>query len=259
MSTVITTAGRPDDQSLQLALDASVILGYPIIERKKQSVSRIQNAHGSDVIVAGKNRYDLYRIGMDEPFFFHPNSAAFRLKRLINGETDPLIETAQLQKGDSFLDCTLGIGSDSIIASFITGETGKVTGVEADPAVAFITGKGLHSFQSDSEQLVEAMSRIDVIQSEAVEFLRNQSDSSWDIVYMDPMFHTPIVESSNFTSLRQAGMHSSLTEEWIAQALRVCRRRIVVKDRFDSPVFERFHLEQIIRPNTKFHFSFIEK
>jgi len=259
MSTVITTAGRPDEQSLQLALEASVILGYPIVERKKQSVSRIQNAHGADVIVAGKNRYDLYRNGMDEPFFFHPNSAAFRLKRLINGETDPLIETAQLRKGDSFLDCTLGLGSDSIIASFIAGESGKVLGVEADPSIAFISGRGLRSFPSESEQLTQAMLRIEVIQSEAVDYLSQQSDSSWDIIYIDPMFHTPIVESSNFTPLRQAGVHSSLTDEWIEQAHRVCKRRVVVKDRFDSPVFERFHMEQIIRPNTKFHFAFIQK
>ncbi len=259
MSTVITTAGRPDEQSIQLANEAAEYLEYPIVERKKQSVLRIQNTFGADVIVAGKNRYDLYRVGMDEPFFFHPNSAAFRLKRLINSETDPLIETAQLRKGDSFLDCTLGLGSDSIIASFIAGETGKVTGLEADPAVAFITGKGLRSFPSESKRLVEAMNRIEVIQSEAVGFLKQQSDSSWDIVYMDPMFHSAIEESSNFTTLRQAGMHSSLTEEWVAQALRVCKRRIVVKDRFDSPVFERFHMEQIIRPNTKFHFAFIEK
>ena len=39
----------------------------------------------ADVLVAGKNRYELYRIGMEEPFFFHPNSAAFRLKRLVKG------------------------------------------------------------------------------------------------------------------------------------------------------------------------------
>ena len=82
MSTVITTAGRPDDQSLQLALEASEALGYPIVERKKQSVARMQKHYSADVLVAGKNRYELYRIGMDEPFFFHPNSAAFRLKRL---------------------------------------------------------------------------------------------------------------------------------------------------------------------------------
>ncbi|KAA0965883.1 hypothetical protein FQ087_06355 [Sporosarcina sp. ANT_H38] len=259
MSTVITTAGRPDDQSLRLASEASVILGFPIVERKKNSVLRIQNEHGADVIVAGKNRYDLYRIGMEEPFFFHPNSAAFRLKRLLNGEMDPLIEIAQLQKDDSFLDCTLGLGSDSIIASFITGEYGKVLGIEADPAVAFITGKGLRSFPSDSKQLVEAMARIEVIQSEAIEFLSRQSTSSWDVVYIDPMFHAPVVESSNFAPLRQAGVHSSLTNEWIEQAQRVCKRRVVVKDRFDSPIFERFQMEQKIRPNTKFHFAFIEK
>ena len=58
------------------------------------------------------------------------------------------------------------------------------------------------------------------------------------------MFHAPIDESSNFTPLRQAGVHSSLTDEWIEQALRVCKRRVVVKDRFDSPVFEQFHMER---------------
>ena len=259
MSTVITTAGRPDDKSIQFALEASRVLGYPTVERNKQSVLRIQEISGADVLVAGKNRYELYRIGMVNPFFFHPNSAAFRLKRLANGEKDPLIETAQLRIGDSFLDCTLGLGSDSITASFVAGENGKVLGIEANPSIAFITARGLRSFPSESEQLTQAMLRIEVIQSEAVDFLRKQSDSSWDIIYIDPMFHTPIVESSNFTPLRQAGVHSSLTDEWIAQAHRVCKRRVVVKDRFDSPVFERFYMEQIIRPNTKFHFAFIQK
>ena len=259
MSTVITTAGRPDDKSIQLALEASRALGYPIVERNKQSIHGMQKTSGADVLVAGKNRYELYRIGMEDPFFFHPNSAAFRLKRLANGEKDPLIETAQLRKGDSFLDCTLGLGSDSITASFITGENGRVLGIEADPSIAFITSRGLRSFPSHSEQLTLAMLRIEVIQSEAIDYLSKLSDSSWDIVYIDPMFHTPIVESSNFTPLRQAGVHRSLTDEWIEQAQRVCKRRVVVKDRFDSPVFERFHMEQVLRPNTKFHFAFIQK
>ncbi|WP_318614457.1 class I SAM-dependent methyltransferase [Sporosarcina sp. YIM B06819] len=259
MSTIITTGGRPDERSEQLAVDAAEVLGYPIIERKKRSVVRLQQEYGADVIVAGKDRFDLYRIGMDEPFFFHPNSAAFRLKRLMKGETDPLVEVAQLKKGDSFLDCTLGLASDSIIASYITGSSGKVMGVEADREVAFITKRGLRSFPSESEQLVQAMYRINVIQVDAVQFLREQPDSSWDIVYMDPMFHSPIEESTNFTALRQVGVHSLLTQEWMEQAHRVCKHRVVVKDRFDSPVFEQFQMEQKIRPNTKFHFGVIEK
>ena len=259
MTAIITTGGRPDEQSEQLAMEAGEVLGYPIIERKKRSVARLQQQYEADIIVARKNRFDLYRIGMDEPFFFHPNSAAFRLKRLMKGETDPLVEVAQLKRGDSFLDCTLGLASDSIIASFITGDSGQVKGIEKDPAVAFITKRGLQSFPSESEHLVQAMSRIDVRHADSVQFLRAQPDSSWDIVYMDPMFHAPIAESTNFTALRQVGVHSLLTQEWMEQAKRVCKRCVVVKDRFDSPVYEQFHMKQKIRPNTKFHFGVLEK
>lgn len=256
---IITTGGRPDDSSRQLAAEAAIALGHPVVERKKQSVAHMQEHYAADVLVAGKNRYELYRRGMQEPFFFHPNSAAFRLKRLVKGETDPMIEAAQLRVGDSFLDCTLGLASDSIVAASSVGETGKVLGVEADEAVAFITGRGLRSFPTHSEQLVDAMNRIEVVSSVADTFLRSQPDASWEIVYIDPMFHQPIKESSNFTPLRQAGVHSLLTEEWMQQALRVCRRRVVVKDRFDSPVFERFNMERQLRPNTKFHFGYIAK
>ena len=45
-----------------------------------------------------------------------------------------------------------------LLPHLVTGESGKVLGIEADPAVAFITGRGLRSFPSESEQLVEAMS-----------------------------------------------------------------------------------------------------
>ncbi|WP_269050749.1 class I SAM-dependent methyltransferase [Sporosarcina sp. G11-34] len=259
MTTIITTGGRPDDLSRELAKEASEVLGYPIIERNKRSVTRIQDAYEANCLISGKERFELYRIGMDKPFFFHPNSAAFRLKRLVSGETDPLMATAQLQAGMTFLDCTLGLASDSIIASFVTGESGKVTGVEMDPDVAFITERGLRSFPSNSEELTDAMGRINVIHSDAVAFLETQNDASWDIVYIDPMFSAPIDESANFTPLRQVGASSLLTEEWLKHARRVCKHRVVVKDRFDSPVFEHFGFKRIVRPNTKFHFGFIEK
>lgn len=244
---------------MQLVFEAAEVLGYPVVERKKQSIASLKQKCGAAILVAGASRFELYRAGMDKPFFFHPNSAAFRLKRLLNGETDPLIEATQLQPGDTFLDCTLGLASDSIIASFIAGERGKVTGIEADPDIAFITGRGLHSFPSESKLLIDAMSRVNVIQSDAVDFLCNEADSSWDVVYIDPMFSAPITESSNFTPLRQVGIQSSLTDEWVEQARRVCRRRVVVKDRFDSPVFEKFTIERLVRPNTKFHFGLINK
>lgn len=256
MKTVITTAGRPDAASLKLAAKAAGVLGYEIIERNKKSIARIQKEQNSAVFVSGANRYELFRIGMEKPFFFHPNSAAFRLKRMLNGETDPLIEAAQLGIGESFLDCTLGLASDGIIASYVTGDSGKVVGLEGDPDIAFIAKCGLHTFHSNSTELTEAMKRIEVVHTDAVDFLKNQPDNSWDIVYIDPMFSAPIEESSNFTPLRQVGLKTSLTAEWMEQAKRVCKRRVVVKDRFDSPVFDKYNLERQIRPNTKFHFGY---
>lgn len=259
MKTVITTAGRPDAVSLNLAAKAAGVLGYEIVQRNKMSVARIQKEHESAVLVAGVNRFELFRIGMEKPFFFHPNSAAFRLKRLLKGETDPLMEAAQLGKEDSFLDCTLGLASDSIIASYVTGDNGKVLGLEGDADIAFITQCGLHSFESNSEELTEAMKRIDVVHEDAVTYLKSQPDNSWDVVYIDPMFSAPIEESSNFTPLRLVGLKSSLTKEWMEQAKRVCIRRVVVKDRFDSPVFDIFNLNRLVRPNTKFHFGYYTK
>ena len=91
-------------------MEAAEVLGYPVVERNKRSIARMQGIYNAAVLVAGMNRFELYRVGMDKPFFFHPNSAAFRLKRLLNGEMDPLVEAAQLQSGDTFLDCTLGSG-----------------------------------------------------------------------------------------------------------------------------------------------------
>lgn len=259
MKTVITTSGRPDETSITLAKAAQEILGYPIVERKKRSIARLQRDYESAVLIAGAARYELYKIGMDQPLFFHPNSAAFRLKRLQKGETDPLVQIAKLKQGDTFLDCTLGFAADSIIASFIVGKEGIVRGIEGNPDIAFMTKMGLKAYPTKSTNLKNAMRRIEVVHAEAVQFLEGQADNSWDVVYVDPMFNASIEESSNFTPLRKVGLMDRLTMKWVQEAKRVCKRRVIVKDHFNSPVFDEFHFERCVRPNTKFHFGFISK
>ncbi|WP_039044238.1 class I SAM-dependent methyltransferase [Sporosarcina sp. ZBG7A] len=256
---LITTAGRPNEVTETRALAAQHALGYERIPRNKQSVKNLMVSNSCDLLVAGKERYELYRQTMSEPFFFHPDTAAFRLKRLLKGETDPLVEMCQLEPGNSFLDCTLGLATDSIVASFAVGATGKVKGIEADPDVAFITATGLTQFQPKFQELKDAMQRISVVHESAPTFLTGLSDDTWDVVYLDPMFSQTISESSSFAPLRQVGVHGGLTEEWVSEARRVARKRVVVKAHFNDPVFEQFGFTQIIRPNTKFHFGFIEK
>ena len=102
--TIVTTAGRPDQQSEQLAYAVCEELGVRFEPRKKRSIVKMSKEYDANVIVAGKNRYEYYPKGATEPFFFHPNSAAFRLKRLARGEQDPMVEACNLRAGDSFLD-----------------------------------------------------------------------------------------------------------------------------------------------------------
>lgn len=239
--------------------EAGERLGIPVVERKKRSIGKMQELYSSDVLVAGKDRYTFYRRGTEEPFFFHPNSAMYRLKRIARGEADPLIEAAAIKPGDSFLDCTLGLGSDAIIAAHAVGVSGRIEGIEADAVIAFLTEKGMCSFSTDYRPLTEAMQRIKVIHSEAVAFLKSCADSSCDIVYLDPMFAVPVEESSNFGQLRAIGASDALTEEWVQEALRVCRRRVVLKDHFRSPRFRQFGFQQQIRSYTKVHYGIIEK
>ena len=259
MNVIITTAGRPDEQSTVLMHQAADALQAPVVERKKRSIPTLQDIYQADVLVAGKDRYSFYKKDSTEPFFFHPNSATYRLKRILKGEADPLVVAADLKLGDSFLDCTLGLGSDAIIAASAVGEQGSVEGIEADPIIAFLTQVGLHNFPIDFPLLQEAMRRIQVIHAEAVEFLKTCEANSRDVVFLDPMFTTPIEESSNFEVLREIGVTDTVTEQWVTEALRVCRRRVVLKDHYQSPMFERFGFIQQIRPYTKVHYGVLEK
>ncbi|TSI11265.1 class I SAM-dependent methyltransferase [Lysinibacillus sp. BW-2-10] len=259
MRTIVTTAGRPDELSLSLANKACEQLGLSFEPRKKRSVAKISEQLNANVIVAGKNRYEYYPKGASGPFFFHPNSAAFRLKRVAKGEKDPFLEACQLQKGDAILDCTLGIGSEAMLAAFIVGDSGKVVGLEADPNVAFIVQNGMKTYDTSELPLTNCMRQIHVVHREAVEFLRTQSDNAFDVVYLDPMFEEVIEESNNFEALRDAGRHVKLTNEWVREALRVAKRRVVLKAHFKSLAFEEFGFVRDVRLTAKFHYGVIDK
>lgn len=256
--TIITTAGRPDDTSKRLAQHAASLLHYEIVERKKRSIIKLQQTYEANILVAGKERYEYFAYGQLEPFFYHPNSAAFRIKRLAKGETETLIDASCLKKGDTFLDCTLGVGSDSLVAAYVVGESGKVIGIESNKNVAFIVKDGMQTYDYSELPLTACMRNIEVIHDNAISFLKKQESKSFDVVYIDPMFEQVIEESKNFEALRAAGNHDALTEEWVEEAKRVAKRCVVLKAHFESPYFKQFGFTQHIRPTAKFHYGTLE-
>ncbi|MCE4042757.1 class I SAM-dependent methyltransferase [Lysinibacillus fusiformis] len=258
INTIVTTAGRPDDESMALAAFACQTLGATFEPRKKRSVRKMSEAFQANIIVAGKNRYDYYAYGVEEPFFFHPNSAAFRLKRIARGEAEPFLEATQLQLGDTVLDCTLGLAADAMLAAYIVGETGRIVGLEANPNVAFIVGQGMQTYDTTELPLTACMRQIEVVQSEAVRYLKTLPANAFDVVYMDPMFEEAIEESNNFEALRRVGEHVTLTDEWVQEAKRVAKKRVVLKAHFRSEWFTKYHFQQYERVTAKFHYGVLE-
>lgn len=258
ISTIVTTAGRPDDVSMALAAFACKQLNITFEPRNKRSIRKISESLRAHVIVAGKNRFDYYAFGAQEPFFFHPNSAAFRLKRVARGEADPFLEAMQLQEGDSVVDCTLGLAADAMLAAFTVGEQGRVVGLEANPNVAFIVGQGIKTYDTTELPLTKCMRHIEVVQAEAVAYLKSLPDHAFDVVYMDPMFEEVIEEANNFEALRSAGAHFSLTDEWVREAKRVAKKRVVLKAHFRSEWFEQHGFTRLTRLTSKFHYGVYE-
>ncbi|TWT00990.1 class I SAM-dependent methyltransferase [Planomicrobium sp. CPCC 101079] len=255
MKAIVTTAYRPTEALKKKAEKVARNLAIPFFERNKRSIDKLHEELGCDVLVAAKERLEFYPLGKTEPFFFHPNSSAFRTKRPI--ADDPLIEVSGLQSGDSFVDCTLGMASDAIVASQWVGEKGTIVGCESHSIIAYVIEQGLAGYEK-MPHLNEAMRRIQVIHMEALAYLSTLPDNSVDVVYMDPMFTEEIRESSNFLPLRKTANTGQLTQAWIDQAVRAARKSVVLKAHFRSGDFETFGFQRRVRPNTKFHYGVID-
>ncbi|WP_424237351.1 class I SAM-dependent methyltransferase [Bhargavaea ginsengi] len=254
----MTTGQHPDEESVRLAQLVAGELGTDFVPRKKRSVRKLMAEFGRPVVVAGKERYEYHTDPDVKSMFFHPGLAAIRIKRLQSGGNDAMVYVSGLMPGDSFLDCTMGLASDSTVASFVTGPSGRVTACEADPMVTYIVGHGLATYSDSPEEVLDAMRRIDVQNIRASDFLHNCDAKSYDIVYLDPMFEETIEEAAAFAPLRSAGVHDLPDERLFRDAVRVARRRVVLKAHFRSELFDRYGFTRIERPNTKFHYGFIE-
>ncbi|HYK71655.1 MAG TPA: class I SAM-dependent methyltransferase [Pseudoneobacillus sp.] len=255
----VTTAGRTNQHMVEQAKLMAADLEVPFIDRKKRSVELLQKLYNDTCMVVGKERLELFPLGEAEPFFFHPNSAMFRIKRLQRGEHDPFIEACQLQDGMSFLDCTLGLASDSIVASYQVGSKGKVIGLEAEKYLSYLVRAGLNTWNSEVPVIDEAMRRIEVKHTYCYEYLKKLPSNSVDIVYFDPMFEESILESDGIQALSHFAVYDTFLEQWITEALRVSKKRVVLKDHYQSERFKQFGFQQIHRKTAKFHFGILDK
>ncbi|MBR4152437.1 MAG: class I SAM-dependent methyltransferase [Selenomonadaceae bacterium] len=235
---IVTTIRKPDSATEILAEEISLKLGGQLIERKDLSFDTLKKIHGAENILLVKKN-SLSVITAEGELFFHPNTAHLRIKNLRGGEGDRLIDALKISAGSKVLDCTLGLGSDAIVESFIVGDSGKVVALEINPLIAEVVSYGLKNFSEDSPHILEAMRRVEVINADCKEYLKTCADDSFDVVYFDPMFRRPIQKSSGLNPIRPLADARPLTEEIIREACRVAKFRVVMKEHSGNAEFER--------------------
>jgi 16S rRNA (guanine1516-N2)-methyltransferase len=162
-----------------------------------------------------------------------------RLKRVLSGKPDPMLEASGMEEGDSVLDCTAGLGADSLVFSGKGGASSQITALESSLPLYALLKEGLRTYESHLEASDQAMRRIEVRHSHHLDYLKSLPDRSVDIVYFDPMFREPIAESASIHPLRHYANGEPLEMESVREAVRVARKTVVMKEARSSGEFER--------------------
>ncbi|OOM14451.1 class I SAM-dependent methyltransferase [Clostridium saccharobutylicum] len=250
MKVAITTTRNPDESLINKAYGIAKELDLPYVKRDNYSIKKISQMNKIECFLFVEKDKIVLK-GDDNTFFWHPSTSGLKLNAIKEGFNTPMVEAMNLKEGDRVLDCTLGLATDAIVFASIVGETGKVVGTEVNKYIACITKNGLNDYKDVDEQTKVFMERIDVINSSYEEYILNQPDNSFDVVYFDPMFKRPNKKSETINSFRPFAQQGGLKKENLIQALRVCKKRVVIKERAGSGEFERLGIQKYYG-NTKF-------
>ncbi|MBO9600783.1 MAG: class I SAM-dependent methyltransferase [Cohnella sp.] len=236
---IVTTSERPSEAMTEKAIRLAEELQVPYVPRLNRTIRGMyQNDSIEKIVVVGAKEVRLMQEGQ-KPFFYHPSMALVRLKRVRSGGVDTLLSVSGVASGDTVLDCTAGLCSDAVVFSYAVGDKGKVMAVEASRLLHLIVKEGLQAYETGLSDIDEAMRAVQPIVGRHQDLLPRMQDNSVDIVYFDPMFEKPVTASSSMLPLRSQAVSESLTKETVQEAVRIARKRIVLKDHRDSGQFER--------------------
>jgi len=240
----VTTSHKQTSDLVDGAKQIAGELAARYVERNKRSLGNLSEDLGvaGMLVVASKKISFVSRAG---EFFFHPGLAGLRINELKNGKTDQMIDAMSIDAGDSVLDCTLGLGTDAVVASYAVGNNGRVVGLENSPVIAYLVKSGLASYPEADGDTAAAMRRVEVVQADHRDYLRKLPAGSFDVVYFDPMFRLPRRRSPAINALRVLADSEPLGRETINLAVKIANKRVVVKERRDSAEFGRLGFEKI--------------
>lgn len=215
--------------------------------RRSGSLSDLCETHDADGVLTITRQRNIYREPDRElEYFFHPGMSKTRIHNLKAGRGDPMVTAMDLSEGDRVLDCTVGRANDAIVAGWVVGEAGRILGVEKVPIIAHLTIHGLQNYEDPNTAVNKVMRRIQVRHADYERVLPDLDAASFDVVYFDPVFHEPLERSEPMKPLRELADKSPVDADSLQQALRVARRCAVIKQRYDTELWEELGIDEVV-------------
>ncbi len=258
MKLFVTTSFHPGKNETEAAQKLAAAWNVPFLSRKRKSLQILfENMRTDRAIIIGKNEWR-YEEASGVTFYFHPNMSALRIKNIAGGEPDRLVTAAKLAEGDHVLDCTMGMGADAIVASYVVGASGRVVALESEQVIAEIVRHGLKHYDTDRKSLNQAMRRVEVVSSDYQSYLQQCPDQSFDVVMFDPMFRETVKSSAGIQGLKLLANATPLDKGSVGEAVRVARKAVLLKERPKSGEFERLGFK-IVKSSSSYAWGVIEK
>ncbi len=201
--------------------------GVPYIERCGRGLSQLTRETGHDLwLVVEQDGFYVAADGIRNRF--HLNMAALRWREWEQNGKDYLSAIAAEMRPQRILDATYGIGSDALMLAAAT--RAEVVALEASWPL-YVVGKVGLAETTESALPLAAAERIHLWHTDALTYLSQQESESFDLIYFDFMFTHPVPGSGNLQAVRRWGLQGGMTEALWREATRVCRGRIVRKER----------------------------
>lgn len=251
---LVTTSINPTVMDIQYAIGFAQKYCLKYVERRNNTISYLLRDSRYDLACVIKTG-EIKLVKEGQNFFFHPNMAMLRIDNLKKGKRDRLMDLAEIRDGDRVLDCTLGMGSDSLVFAYRVGTKGSVTGLEKSPVLAEFVSLGIKEY--DLKTINGLKNRIRVVNQDYNSFLKELPENSYDIIYFDPMFDKTLDRANGLDIVRDLAEYRSLELEDIQEAKRVGRRYIIVKDGAPAKTLKRLNIP-IISTGRKICYGRIE-
>jgi len=235
---IFTTSHKPNKEQIQKAYDLSK--KYNTNYRNRRHIRDIDKKNGMFII---EKDLTVKFSNEKSEFFYHPSISKIRYNNYEQSENDYLIKAIDANQNMTILDLTMGLGSEAL---FMANYVKKVVGVEASFPLYLVVKEGLKNYNFKKDWMKKASKKIEIIQNNYKNILKEIESDSFDVVYCDPMFENPQMKSSPLNSIRQLAVYDKISENDFEHMKRIANKRVVIKARETDSLWDYFSFDEKI-------------